>query len=357
MKGMVSMSSNDNNIADLLPDNKNNNEKRKKWSSLISDIRTIEEESEEKTSTTFLPSSLLKEQDKKEKSNKHEEDDEDTGSDWLTTIGLLCSKPSKKKIKKASDDLFESAGIKKKKKKHKKDANDLIDYKREFEPEMALYKNLLISQNKFTESLQKNYDQIMALKSSNRGVTKQLTDLIENINDARTLSMQLVEKNINAKKTIAELSMKQKEKFGSGNLGDGNSLSDYASIYLKQMMNEKQSLMNGSGSADISDYSEDELLDAINLNLGDEETDEVDNVLKYESANAKVYVEITDNNIQDYEFIAKDDDGNTLSDYPLPIKSNISVNRSTDIATDVYGRHYPIIWNNTTDDNDILNAI
>lgn len=138
-------------LANLLPENKNN---KKKWSSLLNDIRMIEETSEENTHATFLPSSLLKEQHKNKKEDVVE--DNDTGDDWLTTMELLCSKPSKKKIRKASDDLFESAGFKKKKKKHKKDKdNNLVDYKREFEPEMALYKNLLISQNKFTDSLQK----------------------------------------------------------------------------------------------------------------------------------------------------------------------------------------------------------
>ena len=342
--------SKNNDIADLLPENKN--KKKDKWSSLLNDIRSIEETSETNTSSTFLPSSLLKEQNKpKEDNDKNDNDDDVTGDDWLTTIELLCSKPSKKKIRKASDDLFESAGLKKKKKKHKDGKDDnLVDYRREFEPEMALYKNLLISQNKFTDSLQKNYDQIMAMKSSNRGVTKQLTDLIENINDARTLSMQLVEKNINAKKTIAELNMKQKKEFGSGTLDGSSSLSDYASVYLKQMMNERQSLMTGVGSADISDYSEDELLDAINLNLGDSHDDNMDNALKYESVNAQVYVLITNDDIQNYEFIAKDDNDNVLLDYPLPMKSPISVNRSTDIATDTYGRHYPIIWEDNNGD-------
>lgn len=338
-------------LANLLPENKNN---KKKWSSLLNDIRMIEETSEENTHATFLPSSLLKEQHKNKKEDAVE--DNDTGDDWLTTMELLCSKPSKKKIRKASEDLFESAGFKKKKKKHKKDKdNNLVDYKREFEPEMALYKNLLISQNKFTDSLQKNYDQIMSMKSSNRGVTKQLTDLIENINDARTLSMQLVEKNINAKKTIAELSMKQKKEFGSGTLDGTSSLSDYASVYLKQMMNERQSLINGTGPADISDYSEDELLDAINLNLGEDSDNSMDNVLKYEAVNAKVYVVITDDDIQNYEFVAEDNEGNMILDYPLPIKTAISVNRSTDVATDTYGRHYPIIWKDSSDD--ILSSV
>ena len=68
--------------------------------------------------------------------------------------------------------------------------------------------------NRFTDSLQKEYDAIKSVKSSARGVSKQMSDLIENITEARSLSMQLVDKHVNVKKQIAELNIKQKEKFG-----------------------------------------------------------------------------------------------------------------------------------------------
>ena len=40
------------------------------------------------------------------------------------------------------------------------------------------------------------------------------------------------------------------------------------------------------------------------------------------------------------------EDGDALHDYPLPLKTSISVNKSTNIATDSYGKKYFIIWEN-----------
>ena len=65
---------------------------------------------------------------------------------------------------------------------------------------------------------------------------------------------------------------------------------------------------------------------------------------KYENSNIKIYVVITDNDVENYEFIAKDENGEIISDYPLPVHTNISVNRSTNIATDIFGKKYSIIW-------------
>ena len=48
--------------------------------------------------------------------------------------------------------------------------------------------------------------------------------------------------------------------------------------------------------------------------------------------------------MMNYYYLAKDENGDVISDYPLPSRTSISVNRSTNIATDVYGQKYPIIW-------------
>ena len=215
---------------------------------------------------------------------------------------------------------------------------------------MALYKNLLVDQNRFTESLQKEYDSIKSVKSSSRGVTKQLTDLISNITSARALSMQLIEKNVNAKKLISELTLKQKKEL----VGDttGENMVDFASTYLKQMLNDRQVLLNGgTGDQTVSEYTEDELFEELSNSLMNDESmnrdEEVDRYLEYENRNISVYVSIANNETdasQNYEFVAKDEDGNIIEDYPLPNHTNISINRSTNIATDTFGKKYQIIW-------------
>ncbi len=340
-------------MEDLLPTNKNKAKSRK--FELLSEIKDIEDTSP--MNNTFLPSSLLKDNKKKKHHNddyesSYEEDDtpvkryDDTDVDeWFNTLNSICSKPSKKRIKKAADDIFESAGLKKKKKKKKKGENgDLVDFKAEFSTERALYKNLLIEQSKFVEALQREFDSIMGKKSSNRGLTKQMTDLIENINQARSLSMQLVEKNVNVKKLISELDMKQKKEFGTL---DTDNMNDFAATYMKNILNAKSASLGEGYEGMVSDYSEDELLSALDSSEGIDRPDEVSKYLEYENRNVKIYVAIDESDpdgVENYTFIARTEDGDDIDDYPLPMHTSISINRSTNVAVDKYGQKYPIIW-------------
>lgn len=338
----------DYDMEELMPGNQN---KKSKRDNILSQLKDIEEDnytpSGMSANTSFLASSMLTEpKGKKKKKDEYDPDD------WFTEMMAFSSaKISSKRSKKYQSDLFESAGLKKKKKKKNKDGQDLVDYKREFEPEMALYKNLLMDQNRFTENLQKEYDALTSAKSSSRGITKTMSELINNITSARQLSMQLVEKNVNAKKLIAELSIKQKKEFGSGSTGDGENMVDFASSYLKQMLNERGNIVGGSNEAIVSEFSEDELLEEISNSIGIDDDDEfvdrsdVDRYLKYENRNVSIYVEITDDDVENYEFVAKDEDGEVIDDYPLPNHTSLSINRSTNIATDIYGKKYVIIWN------------
>lgn len=342
-------------ISDAMPNKKNNKHK-----SILSDLKDMEDDSYINSSgisaSSFLPSSMLKpqkeEKEKKKKEKKEIWNDYDP-DDWFNE--MVAFQNTKVSKSKGMNSLFDSAGItgkKKKKKKKNKDGHvDLVDYKKEFEPEIALYRNLLIDQNHFVESLQREYDALKSSKSSARGVNKQLTDLIENITDARTLSMQLVEKHVNAKKLIAELTAKQKKELG-GLAGDGENMADFASNYLKQMLNERKTLLGEGGDPNVAEYTEDEIFDNITLNLdnGDfgnldiDRSDETEKYLQYENRNVSIYVAITDDDVENYEFVAEDENGEEIPDYPMPNHTKISVNRSTNIATDTFGQKYYIRW-------------
>ena len=247
---------------DMLLENDLNPKNKSKHERIIDQLKDIEEfdyndmapTPTKQTESSFLPSSMLKDQKKKSKDDDYDNDDYDPDKWFGDLIGARNGiSKTRKKIK---SDLFDEYGITNKKKKKKKKKNkdgDFVDYKQEFEPEMALYKNLLVAQNKFTDSLQREYDAIKSVKSSARGVSKQMSDLIENITEARALSMQLVDKHVNVKKQIAELNIKQKEKFGK-NAMDGENMSDYASSYLKQMLMDRNAILDPGGNATIGDY-------------------------------------------------------------------------------------------------------
>ena len=292
-----------------------------------------------------LPSNFLK---KKSKKKKHTIDvPEQTDDEWLSA--LMDANDVKIKRGKNRNDIFEDAlEGKKKKKKKNKEKNEPTDYKKEFETETALLKNLMIEQARFVDSLQKEYDFLKSSKSSSRGINKNMTDLIANITSGRTLTTHLVEKQIALKKSIAELSMKERKELFSSGIADGENLGDFASMYLKQLINERQQFLTG-GSTDVGDYNITEMADILNDNLNadggyEDRPEEVEKYLEYEDRDVTVWAFVNQNDAEDYEFVALDADGEEIEDYPLPYKNKLSLNRSTNIATDTFGQKYPIRW-------------
>lgn len=289
-----------------------------------------------------IPSSFLTKKKKKHSIQVPDQSEDE----WLAA--LMDTHEVKIKKGKHRADLFdETFDGKKKKKKKKKEKDEPTDFKKEFETEAALLKNLMVDQSHFVESLQKQYDFLQSNKSSSRGMNKNMTDLITNITSGRALTTQLVEKQIALKKTIAELGMKERKEMHGG-LTEGENLADFASSYLKQMISERQQLLTG-GSSEIGDYSVDEMSNILQDNMvaGDgyeDRPDEVEKYLEYEDRNVTIFAYVNQNDADDYEYVAIDEDGEEITDYPLPYKNKLSVNRSTNIATDTFGQKYPIRW-------------
>ena len=292
-----------------------------------------------------LPSNFLVKKNKKKQ--KHTIDvPEQTEDEWLSAL-MDANDVKIKKSKHRSDIFDEALGGKKKKKKKDKDKNEPTDYKKEFETESALLRNLMIEQSHFVESLQREYDFLKSNKSSSRGMNKNTTDLIANITSARALATQLVEKQISLKKTIADLTMKEKKDL-SGNIMEGENLADFASSYMKKLLEERRQNFTG-GNDSIGDYSIDEMSNILHDNLMidgeyEERPDEVEKYLEYEDRNVTIYAYVNQNDVEDFEYVALDEDGQELEDYPLPFKNSLSINRSTNIGTDKFGQKYPIRW-------------
>lgn len=315
--------------------------KKKKHQDILDQLNELDNEEEfpipVRKESSFLPSRAVK---------KDERVKEDYDPDsWMAE--LCASANVKVRKSKGRMDLFTSDYAKKKKKKKKKDKDGLIDFKKEFEPEAALYRNLLIDQNRFTESLQKQYDEIHSRKSTARGTTKYESDLIKNITESRSLATQLVEKNVNLKKLTNELTMKQKKEQNAIENGDFNP-SDFASNYMKQLISEQRATLQLT-NPDIADYTEDEIGLSIEDNLLNDESyegrsDEVDKYLKYEHLQPKIICIMNKDDRNDYRYAAIGNDGIIIDDYPLPDKTTISVNESQMIATDALGQKYKLEW-------------
>lgn len=279
--------------------------------------------------------------------------DDRPNDDWAMTLSSFIP-PKTKKRKKGIFEGIDLGDGKKKKKKDKKKDGGAVNHKKEFEPEMALLRNLQYEQNKFTDSLQKKYDAMESQKGTARGVSKFTTDLIISITQARSLSMQLVDKIISTKKTIADLDFKERKEFGSQAGSEQQNLNNYASTYLKQVMAAGRGNLVAAGSSpDVYDVGKDDdvddLFDSISDSLSDEERDgDIDKYLKYENDGIQIHVVWHDNADDDdldakYEFEVYTKDGTQVFDYPLPEKTKMSINRTNGTATDMYGNRYKLV--------------
>ena len=122
-------------------------------------------------------------------------------------------------------------------------------------------------------------------------------------------------------------------------------MSDFAGSLLNKMISERSQIVGTGSPAEISDFTEDELFDSLSESLADSErSEEVEKYLKYENRNITIYVSINSNDVEDYFYYALDEEGNETADYPLPLRTSLSINRSTGIATDSYGKKYQITW-------------
>ena len=277
-----------NDFDSLVPGNKKS--KREKILEQLDELdneEIIPQKTTENNSSNFLPSSLSPK--KKKKNTQPQKTEDEWFNDLIETSELRVTTGKRKSM---FDDVFNPDG--KKKKKKKKNKNEPTDYEKKFEPEAALLRSLLIDQNKFVDSLQKEYDFLKSNKSTSRGINKNITDLISNITNARNLSMQLIDKNTSLKKTIADLTMKERKELFGNSLDDVENLNDFASTYLKQMISERHQLMAGTNS-DISDYSIDEMASIVSDTLlnsedAEERSDETRKYLEYENRNVTVYV-------------------------------------------------------------------
>lgn len=322
--------------------------KKTKRESLLDELDSINTES-----NTPLMSSLFDKQQQTKKKEKEEKEskkaaEEEDDEDFMTFIKATSPKTRKGKRFKFNVDY----GDEKKKKKKNKDKT-IVNHKKDFEPEMMILRNLQLEQDKFVDSLQKKYDQMENTKSTARGVGKYTTDLINTITSARATSLQIVDKIISTKKTIADLDFKERKEFGSNNNSEQTNLANYASTYLKQMMTVgRNNVVGEQGSYSVDDIDSedtDDLFSSIDESLGEtDRSDEVDRYLKYENDNIEVKVvwhdDVSDDDItKKYDFIAEDPEGNIIDDYPLPEKTKMSINRSTGMATDLYGTKYKLI--------------
>ena len=329
------------------------NSKKKK--SLFADLR----DASKSPFSIAKEEEIIKEEKKKraelvkESIQEYPEDVKDDDTAWLDDFVTIKLKPGKRRCKDSFfGDISDDEEAPKKKKKKKKNKDEQIDYTKHFATEEKLIASLLTDQMNLTASLQRRLDHMMETKSTSMGVSKYMTDFIEDLNQARSLSMQLVDKKIGIKKAIADLNMKERKEFGKKNDEAANDMTAYSASVLRQIMGDRQNYVQ-QGAVPLEDNSPMTFedieqfpdIDSMMMNAtGDDPNNETNAYLKYEGAGITIRIVYRgrDNDKLDYDFIAEDRDGNVVDDYPLPNKTVLSINHSTGFATDAYGVKYPI---------------
>lgn len=287
--------------------------------------------------TPILPSKILA---KSEESSKPEtEEDEYYGNDeWMASLSSMA----KIRATRISDGLLDPDEMGRKKKKKKKKKTDVTDYEEKFSPELALLRGLLKDQTAFVNSAQRIYNSMQAQKSSARGVGKYTNDLMGQINSGRQLAKDLVKEIIGAKKTIAELSMKEREKLAKAMGVDSDELTSWSASFLKSLTSKDRAALEQEigGIEDLD--SDDDLFAAIDNQIGDNQDGEANLYLKYENLHPQIrarYIQTTG----DTEFYAVSEDGDLIEDYPVPAAgTKLDVNTSTGVGTDEFGRKFSV---------------
>lgn len=327
-------------------------------SKIQSKSKSILDDLDELDDDFTLPSQLYSESKKKktrkEETKDHTKDkkEDPVDDEWASTLTMFKTPKIKKgSTKRIFEDAFNKA-TKKDKKKNKNKDGQAISHKKNFEPELMMLRNIQRDQDKFVNSLQKKYDQMENTKSTARGIGKYTTDLILSINTARSLSMQVIDKIISTKKTIADLDFKERKEFGSNKNSEQTNLTNYASTYLNQMMKVgRNNVVNTTPEYNMNesvdnDDSIDDIFSSIDENLGaTDRSEDVEKYLQYENDDVHIKVLWNDNVSDDdldnkYHFIAINKYGQEVPDYPLPEKTRLNINRSTNVAVDKYGNKY-----------------
>lgn len=254
--------------------------------------------------------------------------------------------------------------------KRKKDQNQ---YKKEFAEEVTMLYDLLDEINKFSKELEKRYKDSSG--SRVRGTSKYINDLIISILNSKNSKLNVIKEIANIKKLIEDFKLKADSKAAKSE--EGKSQEATAAMYLKNLLNYGRNNFirdytggaNAPGGPDIEDMADslsgndndsdrdfdldDDYNERINELIEDRldnenniwRSNDADKYIEYESRGVKIYIsKETESN--DWEFIALDQFGQEVPEYPLPKKKDVGKMKFGDDgknATDSTGRPYKVI--------------
>ena len=216
-----------------------------------------------------------------------------------------------------------------------------IDPNRIFNSDIAALRALASDQNKITKMFEKKLTESLTDRGK-FGLTEDDVNAMQALTAARNAIVGITKEQINIKKNIADIRLKQQQQQNSvngisNNNGGGMTHAEFSKEFMDNMFNmpARTSDMESSYQAPSVDLEQ-------ASQVIDDLVPEVSDVVKYESIKPKTYVILGDTD-DDFEFATFDSQGNLIPDYQNPTSTIAKVDRINRHALDNYLVEYDTV--------------
>lgn len=221
-----------------------------------------------------------------------------------------------------------------------------MDPNRIFTSDIASLRALASDQNKIVKMFEKRLVESLADKSK-FGLTEDDIEAMQALTAARAAIVNINKEQIQIKKNIADIKLKQQQQSGMNNqTGNGGPIGNNVSgiDVGRSFMDKIFDMPARQPATDLSYNAPSVSLDQASQMI-DNLIPSVNDVVSYESAAPTTYVVVGDSD-EDVEFATYDSTGQLISDYPNPTSHIESVDRENRRATDDLLVSYPVKFKN-----------
>lgn len=216
-----------------------------------------------------------------------------------------------------------------------------IDPNRIFTSDIAALRALASDQNKIVKMFEKRLVESLADKSK-FGLTEDDIEAMQALTAARSAIVNINKEQINIKKNIADIRIKQQQQSGipgAPSSGGGMSSMDIGRSIMDNLfdMPGQQPIQSTYQAQPVSLDQASAIIDDLVPTVSDE--------TNYESMAPKTYVVVGDND-EEAEFVTYDSTGQVIPDYPNPTSHIESIDRENANAVDDLLVQYPVKFKN-----------
>lgn len=229
---------------------------------------------------------------------------------------------------------------------HNPPLTDKIDPNKIFNSDISALKVLAADQKKVAKIFEKRLMESLTDRGK-VGLNEEDIMAMQALTSSYNAIASINKEQINIKKNIADLRIKQNQNKMSGNSNEGGNVGsrgmnsvDVGRSILDSIFDAPSSTMSNA-TVPPTNYQVSSDTDASNLIDSIIPSSESNPYIQYESANPTTYVVVGDSD-EDVEFMTYDASGELISDYPNPTSKITKIDREANMATDEYLVQYPL---------------